>query len=105
MRLVFLSTPPSFSVMVTCRYHPVPPIQQASSAGSPHRQAAPSGSLFSPTSSAWAATGLAARALAASAAPPAAAAAASAASLTKRRGMQLQHCGPGRTKETKKNTR
>ena len=25
MRLDFLSTPPSFSVMVTCRYHPVPP--------------------------------------------------------------------------------
>ena len=84
MRLVFLSGPPSFSVMVTCRYHPVLPIRQASSAGSPHRQAAPCGSLFSPSSSARAATGSAARAPAASAAP--AAAAASAASWTKRRG-------------------
>ena len=51
MRLDFLSTPPSFSVMVTCRYHPVPPIWQASSRGSPHRHDAPSGSLFSPSSS------------------------------------------------------
>ena len=85
MRLVFLSTPPSFSVMVTCRYHPVPPCRQASSAGSPDRQAAPSNSLFSPASSARAATGLAARVPAASAAP-AAAAATSANSLTKRRG-------------------
>ena len=48
MRLVFLSTPPSFSVMVTCGYHPVPPILQASSQASPHRHDAPSGSLFSP---------------------------------------------------------
>ena len=59
MKLVFLSTPPSFSVMVTCRIHPVPPIRQASSAGSPQRQAAPSASLLSPSSSARAATGLA----------------------------------------------
>ena len=86
MRLVFLSNPPSFSVMVTCRYHPFPPCRQASSAGSPHRQVAPSGRLFSPSSSARAATGSVARVPAASAAPPAAAAAASAASLTKRRG-------------------
>ena len=87
MRLVFLSTPPSFSVMVTCRYHPAPPIRQASSAGSPYRQAVPSAGLFSPSSSARAATGLAARAPAASAAPAAAAAAgASAGSLTERRG-------------------
>ena len=71
MRLVFLSTPPYFSVMVTCRYHPVPPILQASSPGSPHRHDAPSGSLFSPSSSTWSATGLAGRAPAASAAPPA----------------------------------
>ena len=85
MRLVFLSTPPFFSVTVICQYHPVPPIRQASSAGSAHRQAAPSGILFSPSSSARAATGLAARAPAASAAP-AAAVAASVASLTKRRG-------------------
>ena len=86
MRLVFLSTPPSFSVVVTFRYLPVPPNRQASSAGSPHRQAAASGSLFSLSNSARAGTGLAARAPAASAAPPAIAAAASAASLTKRRG-------------------
>ena len=85
MRLVFLSTPPSFSVMVTCRYHPVPPIRQASSAGSPHRQAAPSASLFSPSSTTRAATGLAARAPAACAAPGAATSA-SAGSLTKIRG-------------------
>ena len=85
--LVFLSTPPSFSVMVTRRYHPFPPCRQASSAGSPHRQSAPSGRLFSPSSSARAATGLAGRAPPACAAPPApASAAASAASLTKRRG-------------------
>ena len=49
MRLVFLSTPPSFLVMVTCPYNPVPPILQASSLGSPHRHDAPSGSLFSPS--------------------------------------------------------
>ena len=85
MRLVFLSAPPSFSVMVTCRYHQGPPIRQASSAGSPHRQAAPSGSLFSPSSSARAATGLEARAPAASAAPLALAAVALAASSTNRR--------------------
>ena len=85
MRLVFLSTPNSFSVMVTCRYHPVPPIRQASSPGSPHRQAAPSATLFSPSSSTRAATGLAGRAPAASAAP-AAAAGAWASSLTKIRG-------------------
>ena len=85
MRLVFLSTPPSFSVMVTCRYHPVPPILQASSPGSPHRHDAPSGSLFSPSSSNRAATGLAGRAPAASAAPPAASGA-WASSLTKIRG-------------------
>ena len=84
MRLVFLSTPPSFSVMVTCRYHPVPPILQASSPGSPNRHDAPSGSLFSPSSSNRAA-GLAGRAPAASAAPPAASAA-WASSLTKMRG-------------------
>ena len=85
MRFVFLSTPPTFSVMVTCPYHPVPPCRQASSAGSPHRQGAPSASLLisSPSTSAWAATGLAARASAASAAPTAAA---SADSLTNRRG-------------------
>ena len=35
MRWVFLSNPPSFSVMVTCQYHPVHRRQQASSAGSP----------------------------------------------------------------------
>ena len=85
MRVVFLSTPPSFSVVVTCRSHPVPPIRQALCAGSPHRHAAPSTSLFSPSSSARAATGLAARAPATSTAP-AVAAGASAASLTKRRG-------------------
>ena len=85
MRLVFLSTPPYFSVMVTCRYHPVPPIRQASSTGSPRGKAAPSGSLFSPSSFAQAATGMEARAPVASAAPPPAAVAASAASLTKRR--------------------
>ena len=38
MRFVVLSTPPSFSLMVTCQYHPVRPCRQASSAGSPHRQ-------------------------------------------------------------------
>ena len=85
MRLVFLSTPPSFSLMLTCQYYPVPPIRQASSAGSPHRQAAPSASLFTPSGSARVATGLAARAPAASAAP-AAAAGALAGSLTKRSG-------------------
>ena len=59
MRLVFLSTPPYFSVMVTSRYHPVPPCRQASSAGSPHRQAAPSASFLisSPSTTARAATG------------------------------------------------
>ena len=68
MRLVFLSTPPSFSMMVTCRYYPVPSCRQASSASYPQRQTAPSGSLLisSPSSSARAATGLAARAPAAS---------------------------------------
>ena len=86
MRLVFLSTPPAFSVMVTCRYHPVPTIRQASSAGSPHRRATSSGGLFSPSSSARAATGLATRAAGSSAALPAADATASPASLTKRRG-------------------
>ena len=85
MRLVFLSSPPSFSVMVTCPYHPVPPIRQASSPGSPHRHDAPSGSPFSPSSSTRAATGLAGRARAASAAPPAAPAG-WALSLTKIRG-------------------
>ena len=85
MRLIFLSTPPSFSVMVTCWYHPVPPILQASSAGSPHRHDAPSGGLFSASSSTRTATGLAGRAPAASAAPPAASAA-WASSLTKIRG-------------------
>ena len=83
--LVFLSTPPSFSVMVTCRYHPVPAILQASSPGSPHRHDAPSGSLFSPPSSSRATTDLADRAPAASAAPPAASAA-WASSFTKIRG-------------------
>ena len=43
--MVFLSIPPSFSMMVTCRYHSV----------------LPSGSHFSPSSSARAATGLIAR--------------------------------------------
>ena len=85
MRLDFLSSPPSFSVMVIYRYHPVPPILQTSSPGSPHRQTAPSASLFSPSSSTRAATGLAARAPAASAAPGAAAGA-RASSLMKRRG-------------------
>ena len=50
MRLVFLFTPPSSLVMVTCRYHPVPPLLQASSPESPNRHEAPSGSLFSPSS-------------------------------------------------------
>ena len=85
MRLVFLSTLLSFSVMVTCRYHPVPRIHQALFPGSPHRHDAPSGSLFFPSSSNWAAIGLAGRAPAASAAPPAASAA-WASSLTKIRG-------------------
>ena len=85
MRLVFLSTTPSFSVMVTCRYHPVPPIRQASSRGSPRCHDAASRSLFSPSSSTRAATGLAGRAPAASAAPPAAPAG-WASSLTKIRG-------------------
>ena len=72
-------------MIVTRRYHPVPPYRQALSAGSPHRQADPSGSLLisSPSSSARPATGLAARAPAASAAVVAVA---SAASLTNRRG-------------------
>ena len=99
MRLIFLSNPPSFSVMVTCRYHPVPPCRQASSAGYPHRQAAPSGSLLisSLSSSARAATGLAARAPAAA---WAAAAAVALGGLLDEVTRQLQDCGMGR--KTKK---
>ena len=76
--------PPSFSVMETGTIRS-PPCRQASSSGSPHHQAAPSGSLLisTPFSSARAATGSAAHALATSAA---AAVVASAASLTNRRG-------------------
>ena len=88
MRLVFLFTSPSFSKMVALWYHHVPPCRHASSPGSPHHQAAPSGSFLISyiCSSVRAATRLPARTRRARAAPVAAAAATSATSLENRRG-------------------